>query len=509
MFDHDIIIRDGCLVDGTGAKGFISDIAVKNGKITQIGKKISGSAQRVINASGKIVSPGFIDIHTHCDKEIFKNADTRKALNYLFQGVTFVIGGNCGLSTMDVADFSKQINDSSIGINAGMLIGHNRVRNTVMGCVNRFADDFELEEMKKIVSNEMEKGAFGMSTGLIYIPGAYCETKEIVELCKVVQKYDGIYTTHLRNEADGIMVAIDEASEIGRESGIPVHISHLKVMGKSMWGKSVDALSKISGFQGQGLDITFDQYPYNATSTTIDAFSPAWALEGSLQDIQKKLEDPQTREKILEVVIWNMKNDRGGGDPGKVVVCSSPNKPEIEGKSLALLTKESGRTPTCENASQRVLDLIALGDVVCIFKCLGEEDVETVMKNNEGIVASDGFVMEFDQQKPHPRSYGTFPRVFSKYVREKEIISVENAVRKMTLNPAKRLGLNDRGTLTVGSCGDIVVFDPLEIQDVSTFERPHQYSKGVKYLMINGVLAVDDGEFTGEMAGKFISNCRR
>ena len=208
----------------------------------------------------------------------------------------------------------------------------------------------------------------------------------------------------------------------------------------------------------------------------------------------------------MEMVIWNMKNDRGGGDPRNVIVCSSPNRPEFEGKSLAQLTEESGQAPTCENASQRVLDLLALGDVVCVFKCLSEEDVETVMKNSEGIVASDGFVIELDQQKPHPRSYGTFPRVLSKYVREQEIISVESAVRKMTSNPAKRLGLKDRGTLAVGSCADIVVFDPIEIQDAATFERPHQYAKGIKFLVINGVLAIDDGEFTGEMAGEFI--CR-
>ncbi len=504
MFDYDIIIRNGCLIDGTGTPGYTADIAIKNGKIARITKTITSSSPKVIDASRKIVSPGFIDIHTHCDKTILKNTNTRQALNYLFQGVTLVIGGNCGMAATNVADFSNQLNNGSIGINVGMLIGHNRVREAVMGCVDRYADDAELARMKEIVSNDMANGAFGMSTGLIYIPGAYCDANEIVELCKVVGKYNGIYTTHLRNEADGIMKSMEEASEIGRQSKIPVHLSHHKLVGKPMWGKSIETLNKISDFQNQGIDISFDQYPYSATSTTIDAFLPAWALEGSLQDTKNRLKDSKTREQILKTVIWNMKNTRGGGDPKNVVICNSPNKPEIEGKSLAQLTKENGQTPTCENASQMVLNLTIHGDVKCIFHCLDEKDVETVMKNKDGIVASDGVVVEFKQQNPHPRSYGTFPRVLSKYVRELKIISIEDAIRKMTLNPAKRLGLTDRGVLKEGAWADIVVFDPLEIQDMSTFEQPHQYAKGIDFLIINGVLTIDEGRFTGEMVGKFI-----
>ncbi len=508
MVDYDIIIRDACLIDGTGTSGYTSDIAVKSGKIAKIAKTISGSAQREIEASGRIASPGFIDMHTHCDKDILKNTNTRQALNYLFQGVTLLIGGNCGMSTVNVTDFSNQVNNSSIGLNVGMLIGHNRVREAVMGRVDRHANDCELTEMKKIVSNEMKNGAFGMSTGLIYIPGAYCDANEIAELCKIVQKYNGIYTTHLRNEADGIMESIEEASEIGRQSKIPVHLSHHKLVGKHMWGKSTETLGKISEYKSQGIDISFDQYPYNATSTTIDAFFPDWALEGGLQDIKNRLKESKTRKQILKVVIWNMENARGGGDPKNVVICNSPNKPEIEGKSLAQLTKENNLIPTCENASQIVLDLTALGDVRCIFHCLDEKDVEFVMKNKDGIVASDGIVVEFGKQKPHPRSYGTFPRVLSKYVRKRKIISIENAICKMTLNPAKRLGLTDRGVLKEKAWADIVVLDPLEIEDISTFERPHQYAKGVDFLIINGVLVIDDGKFTGEMAGKFIKNHR-
>jgi len=504
MFDYDIIIRDGYLIDGIGTPGYISDIAVKSGKIVKILKKISGSGKKIINAYGKIVSPGFIDIHTHCDKDLLKNAHTRQALNYLFQGVTLIIGGNCGLLTSTVADFSSQVHDNSIGINVGMLIGHGYVREIVMGCVNRYANDCELEEMKKIVGNEMGKGAFGMSTGLIYIPGAFSETKEIVELCKVVRKYNGIYTTHLRDEAGGIITAMEEAFEIGRQSKIPVHLSHHKIMGEPMWGKSIETLGKISEYQNQGIEISFDQYPYNATKSNISSFFPAWALEGSLQDIKNRLSDFKTREQILEKVIWNMKNARGGGNPKNVVICESPNKPEIEGKSLAQLTEGNGLIPTCENASQIVLNLTALGDVKCIFHCLDEKDIEIIMKHNDGIVASDGVVVQFEKQKPHPRSYGTFPRILSKYVRELKIISIEEAIRKMTSNPAKRLGLTDRGVLKEGACGDIVVFDPLEIQDVSTFERPHQYAKGVNFLIINSTLIIDDGKFTGKMAGKFI-----
>ena len=504
MFDHDIIIRNGCLIDGTGTPGYISDIAVNNGKISLIAKNIPGSTQRVIDATEKIVSPGFIDIHTHCDKNLLRNANTCQALNYLYQGVTLIIGGNCGMATVNVADFSSRIKKTSIGINVGMLIGHNLVRETVMGCVNRYADDSELAEMKKIVNNEMKHGALGISTGLIYIPGAYSDTKEIVELCKEVQKYKGIYTTHLRNESNEIIKAIEEASEVGRQSGIPVHLSHHKIVGKPMWGKSNETLAKIIELQSQGIDVSFDQYPYNATNTTIDVFLPAWAREGNLHDIKKRLNDSKKRAEILAVVIWNMKNGRGGGDPQYVVISQSPNKPEIEGKSLAQLMAEDGCTPTCENGSQLVLDLTAVGDVKCIFHCLDERDVETVIKYEGGMVASDGSVMEFGEQKPHPRSYGTFPRVLSKYVREKKIISIESAIEKMTSNPAKRLGLNDRGILEEGTCADIVVFDPLEIEDLSTFEQPHQYSKGIDFLIINGVLAIDDGKFTGEMAGKFI-----
>jgi len=504
MFDYDFIIRNGCLIDGTGTPGYISDIAINNGRISLVAKNIPGSTERAIDATEKIISPGFIDIHTHCDKNLLRNSNTRQALNYLFQGVTLIIGGNCGMSTVNVADFSSQIKDNSIGINVGMLIGHNLVRETVMGCVNRHADESELAEMKKIVNNDMKHGALGISTGLIYIPGAYSDTKEIVALCKEVQKYNGIYTTHLRNESDGIMKSIEEASEVGQQSGIPVHLSHHKIVGKPMWGKSNETLAKINELRSQGIDVSFDQYPYNATSTTIDVFLPAWAREGDLQDIKKRLKNSKERAQILAVVMWNMTDGRGGGDPGNVVICHSPKRPEIEGKSLAQLTAENDLAPNCENASQVVLDLTAVGDVKCIFHCLDEKDVETVIKYKHGIVASDGSITEFGEQKPHPRSYGTFPRVLSRYVREKKIISIENAIEKMTSYPAKRFGLTDRGVLEKGACADIVVFDPLEIEDLSTFEHPHQYSKGIDFLIINGVLAIDDGKFTGEMAGKFI-----
>ncbi len=506
MFDYDFIIRNGFLIDGTGTPGYFGDIAVKNGKIARIEKNITGSAHRLIDASRKIVSPGFIDVHTHCDKDLLKNSATRQALNYLFQGVTLVIGGNCGMSTVDVADFSSQIKKSSIGINVGMLIGHNRVRETVMGCVNRYAGENELADMKKIVAREMQNGALGISTGLIYIPGAYSSREEIAELCGVVKNYNGIYTTHLRDEGIGIIKAIEEASEVGRQSGIPVHLSHHKLIGKSMWGKSGETLAKITELQNQGIDISFDQYPYNATSTTIDVFLPSWALEGGLRDTRKLLKDSRKRTQILKVIHWNLKNARGGGDPDNVMICHSPNKPEIEGKSLAQLMEKTGHPPTFEDACELILDLTALGDVKCIFHCLDERDVETILKYEDGMVASDGSIIEFKEQKPHPRSYGTFPRVLSKYVREKKTLSIENAIRKMTSNPAKRFGLTDRGTLEEGACADIVVFNPREIEDASTFEQPHQYSKGIDFLIINGMLAMDDGKFTGEMAGKFIKN---
>ncbi|MCH8873336.1 D-aminoacylase [candidate division KSB1 bacterium] len=499
--EFDVIIRNGSVIDGTGGPALQADLGIKGGRISEIGNLETRTATRIIDAGGLTVAPGFIDLHTHAERKILEFPSVE---NYIRQGVTTIVGGNCGGSPYPIGDFLEKVEETGIALNLTLLVGHNTVRREVMGRENRYATAEELQEMQSLVQKAMQDGAFGMSTGLKYIPGAYSNTEEVVALSKVVSKHGGFYATHMREEGIGLLDAVEEALNIGRQAGLPVHISHHKAVGKSMWGSSVKTLKMVDEAVEDGMDVTVDQYPYTATSTGLTVLFPAWSLEGGEEKIKKRLEDATLRARIKEGIVHNILYDRGGGDPATIVISSYPSDSALEGKNLAEITKMRGNEPTPENAAETLMDLYHAGGGRGIYHCLVEEDVVRIMKHPFVMHASDGATIEFGKAKPHPRSYGTYPRVLGRYVREQKVLSLEEAVRKMTSLPAKRLGLKDRGVLKKGMWADIVIFDSQKVIDRATWTEPHQYPEGIPFVLVNGLVVIDESNRTGEFPGKVL-----
>lgn len=497
----DIVIKNGQIIDGTGNPGYRADLGIKDGKIVEIGNLEDMKSKRIIDATGMIVAPGFIDIHTHTERKILKIPSVE---NYIRQGVTTVVGGNCGGSPYPIGEFLKKVEDTGISLNLALLVGHNTIRKEVLGTENREPTSEELEAMKKLVERAMQEGAVGLSTGLKYVPGAYAKTDEVVALAKVVARYGGFYATHMRDEGLGLIESVKEAIEIGRRAKIPVQISHHKAVGKTMWGSSVKTLQLVDEAISEGLDITLDQYPYTATSTRLTVVFPAWALEGGTEKIKERMEDPELREKIKEGIINNILFDRGGGDPASIVVSSYSPDSTLEGKNIAEITLMRGKKPTAANAAETIMDLQYAGGGRGIYHCLVEEDIERIMKYPRVMHASDGATIEYGKAKPHPRSYGTFPRVLGHYVREKKVISLVEAIRKMTSLPANRLELQDRGVLKEQMWADVVIFDPQMVLDRATWDEPHQYPLGIPFVVVNGILVIDDGKGTEVFPGKVL-----
>ncbi|MCJ8272940.1 MAG: amidohydrolase family protein, partial [Psychrosphaera sp.] len=337
---YDILIKNGRVVDGTGKAGFIADIAVKNGKIIQIGKLNTASADQIINAKGMVVSPGFIDLHSHADHNILRNPDMENGIR---QGITTVLSGNCGGSPLPIADFMTSVQQKRISVNLALLVGHNTIRKKVMGRDSRTPSLAEQAQMEALLEQAMKDGAFGLSTGLKYIPGAYSSTQEIVALAKIAAKYDGFYATHMREEGLDIVKSVAESLSIGRKAHLPVHISHHKIIGPTMWGSSLKTLNMLNEARAEGLDVSADQYPYTASSTTLSILFPAWSLAGGQTEILKRLADSKIRARVKAGIIDNIRFDRAGGDPARVTISSVPSDPTLAGKNLAEVTVLKGQ----------------------------------------------------------------------------------------------------------------------------------------------------------------------
>ena len=498
---YDIIIKSGRIIDGSGNPWYRADLGIKGDRIAEIGDLADRKAKRVIDAEGMVVAPGFIDMHTHTERRM---PEIPSVENYTRQGVTTVVGGNCGGSPYPIGEFISDLRKTRISLNLALLVGHNTVRKKAMGRDNREPTPEELEEMKQLVERAMQEGAFGMSTGLKYVPGAYSKTDEVVELAKVVADYGGFYATHMRAEGLGLLEAVQEAIEIGQRAHLPVQISHHKVMGKSMWGRSMEPLQLVDEAVREGLDITMDQYPYTATSTGLASIFPAWALEGGKEKRNERLEDPELREEIKQGIIHSIIYDRGGGDPANIVIASYSPDSSLEGKNIAEITLVRGKEPTAANAAEIIMDLVYADGARGIYHCLAEEDVKRIMQHPRVMHASDGSTVKFGAAKPHPRSYGTYPRVLGRYVREKRVVSLADAIRKMTSLPAQRLRLQDRGILREGLWADIVVLNPRTVIDQATWTQPHQYPTGIDYVIVNGILVIDKGNWTGVFPGKVL-----
>jgi dihydroorotase/N-acyl-D-amino-acid deacylase len=498
---YDVIIRNARIIDGTGAPWFRGEIAIRGDEIVAVKRRVDGTARRTIDARDTVVAPGFIDLHTHARRGIF---ETPSADNYILQGVTTLFEGPDGGSPVPLTEFYDRIIATKTSPNMASFIGQGSVRQRVVGSADRKATADEIEKMREIVRQAMRDGAFGLSTGLFYVPGTFTPTEEIVELAKVAGEMGGIHTSHMRNEAGGVLDSVRETIRIGEEGGLPTMITHHKVAGVRNWGKSAETLKLVEEARARGVDVSSDQYPYTASQTNLTALLPRWSLEGGRDDMLRRFKDPETRARIRAAVIENIRFDRGGGEPKNVQIAWAEAEPAIAGKTLADVLGMRGKEVTVENAADEVFALLEAGQVRGIYHTMNEEDVVRILRHPATMIASDGEVPVFGENSPHPRSYGTFARVLGRYVREQKILTLEEAVRKMTSMPAERVSIHDRGLLRPGMKADVVVFDANTIGDRATFEKPHQYAVGVSHVLVNGVLVVDDGKVTAARPGRVL-----
>jgi len=517
---YDIVIRNGRVMDGTGNPWRWADIAIAGDTVKAVDDLRDDDAEATIDAGGLVVAPGFIDIHSHSDFPILIDP---RGLSKIHQGVTTEVVGNCGGSAAplnaavkkyretyasssvpegfeydweSMAEYMDRIDRQGAGPNIAPLVGHGTVRQNVMGHENRRPTAEELGAMKALVDEAMRDGAWGMSTGLIYPPSVYGDTAEITELAKVVAKHGGVYCSHIRGEGDTLLDAVNEACAIGRDAGLPVEIAHFKASGQSNWGRTRESLALVAEHRMRGVDVTFDQYPYVASSTGLTALLPHWAHEGGADKILERLKDPETRER--------MKAERRlGYPPENILVTKAKNNPQYTGRNLKEIGEMMGKPPM-----DAMFDLLIMEEtqVPSVMFGLHEDDVRRVMKSPHGMVGSDGSAISpegiWADMKPHPRYYGTFPRVLGHYVREEGVISLQEALRKMTSAPAQKMGFRDRGVLREGYKADVTVFDPATVKDEATFTDPHRYASGIKHVLVNGVPVIMDGEYTGALPGK-------
>lgn len=478
--------------DGSGGPPRNGSVAVSGERIVAVGEfEVRGNPRR-IDGRGLIAAPGFIDVHTHCDRGITKQA-TRINKNYLTQGVTTVVTGNCGGGPADVAAFLRDVDDGGAGTNVAHLIPHGSVRSRVIGSAKRAPTPDELERLKQLVDAGMRDGAWGISTGLIYTPGSYADTDELVELSKIVARHGGLYVSHIRGEGTNLPESVREAIEIGQRAGLPVHISHFKASGPAAWGLSAEAIRLIRAARDAGHAVTADQYPYIASSTSLGPMVVPEEYRSKKQ-LTDALADPQQAAKLRQRIAANLANRTGG--EALVVAAYAPDR-RMQGKNLAQIARERDVCPV-----ELVLEMQRNGGARMVNFGMQEEEVRQIMQEPYVSTASDGGTCVPDATVPHPRNYGCFPRKIGRYAIEWNVVPLAAAIRSATSLPAETFGFEQRGVLREGWFADIVVFDPETFRDTATFEQPHQYATGVRYLFVNGCLAIDDGQVTGELAGR-------
>jgi N-acyl-D-amino-acid deacylase len=492
----DLIITNARVVDGSGNPWFRADVGIKGGRIARVGRIPAAEGARLIDAQGHILAPGFIDVHAHVEN-IYNLPD---AENFVRMGVTTLVTGNCGGSAVDVGRFLGRIRETPLAVNIATLVGHNSVRREVFGEQNRSPTPEELEKMKALVEQAMRDGAVGLSTGLIYVPGVYSKTDEVLELARVAARHGGVYATHMRNEGLRVSEAIRESIEIGEKAGLPVEISHFKISARRDWGRSDETLGLVREARRRGLQVTVDQYAYTASSTSLDSRLPEWVLEGGREEGKKRLADPVQRARAAKEIEESVK--RGGfKDLSYAVVASYQPKPEYNGKSIAEITKLARGKKDLRSQIAQVLEMYEAGGAAMVYHSMSEDDVRRIMREPFTMVASDSGVRRFGEGVPHPRGYGNNARVLGTYVRELKLVTLEDAVRKMTSLPAQTFGFRDRGLVREGMVADLVIFDEAAVADPSTFESPHQYAAGFSHIIVGGVVVLDAGRLTGARPG--------
>jgi len=493
----DILIKHGKIIDGTGNPWFYGDIAIRNEKIVSVGNLNNWFASKTIDATDLVVAPGFIDVHTHIENDEAKNP---YATNFITDGVTTVITGNCGSSNVDIKKYLSFIDSLHLSINVATLIGHNDVREAVMGDANRAPTTEELNRMKSLVAQGMHDGAVGFSTGLIYIPGTYSNTNEIVELAKVAAQYNGVYSTHMRNESDSVTQAIDEALTVAKEANIPLEISHFKVGGQQNWGRSKQTLAMVKQAREQGLDVTIDQYPYTASSTSLSTLLPDWILADNNDSIKARLQDPEIKKQAIDYMLDKL-HHRKLKHFNYAVVAYYKADTTLNGKSIEQVNLAWHRKHKAKYEAETVIDMMLQGGAGMVFHGMSEDDVKYIMQYPFNMFACDAGIRVFGEGVPHPRGYGTNARVLGKYVRDEKVITLEEAIRRMTSLPGQKFHFKDRGLLLPGYAADIVVLDANIVNDLSTYGKPHQYPTGFKYVLVNGKITLVNGHHNGTRAG--------
>ena len=495
--NYDLVITNARIIDGTGNPWFRGSIAIKNGRIAKVGFVDPSRATQIIDAGNKIVAPGFIDVHTHVE-DIYGNP---AAENFIRMGVTSVVTGNCGGSATDVAAFLGQIKEKPIAVNIATLIAHGSVRAKVLGLDDRDPTAEEQQEMNDLVEQGMKDGAVGLSTGLIYVPGTYAKTPEVVELAKVAARYGGVYASHIRDEGNHVSDAIKEAINIGEQAGMPVEISHFKISSKTLWGQSPATLGLVKDARNRGLTVTVDQYAYTASSTSLNVRLPSWVIAGGLAEGKKRLADPATRERVVAEMKKDLR-DKKFKDYSFAYVASYRAKPEFNGKNILEITELNRKSKKIEEQIAQILEMYENGGAAMVYRVMSEDDVQRIMREPFTMIASDSGVREFGAGVPHPRGYGNNARVLGHYVRELGVVTLEDAVRKMTSLPAQTFGLRDRGQIREGFAADLVIFDEKTVTDKATFDNPHQYAEGFSAVIVNGQVVYDGSRMTASMPGQ-------
>lgn len=493
----ELLLRGAMVLDGTGNLGSIQDVAIGQGNILAVGDLKDLVAEQTIDCQGLMLTPGFIDLHNHSDDVITAPA-TRAAVCYLLQGCTSLVTGNCGSGPVDVAKYLGQIDNQGAGTNILHLLPHGDLRTQVMGKVAREPSADELDKMRALADEAMRAGAWGMSTGLIYVPGTYAKTAELVAIAQVIGQYQGIYASHIRSEGSGLIDAVEEALSIGRAAELPVHVSHFKSSGRDNWGRLHVAAELIEAAQRSGQKVTADQYPYVASSTSLEAtLLPAWSREGGRKQLEQRLATPAERAKIAQAVEAQLAHR------SRIQIAAYAKKRAWVGKSIEEIATLEGRP-----AVDIVLEIEAKGGAKVVNFGMSEDDVRLAMRYPWVATASDGGVKVPSADKPHPRSFGTFSRKLGLYTRQEKVLDWPQAVRSCSGLPADIIGLSDRGYIKPGYVADIAIFDPNQIEDRATYEEPFHYSAGMKWVLVNGVPAVADGVPTGALAGKALRKPR-
>jgi N-acyl-D-aspartate/D-glutamate deacylase len=503
---YDVLLRGGTVVDGTGALRYRADVAISGDRIARIDTAgiAASEAVLVLDASGLIVAPGFIDNHAHIQTSIHEHP---LAENFTRQGITTILASlHSGSQPWPMDRYMSALR---VVPNVGFFAGHSWVRREVIGLDDRAPTAAELERMKALVDSTMRQGALGLSTGLVYVPANYAKTEEVIELARVAARHGGIYVTHMRDEARGLLDSVRETIRIGAEAGIPVQINHHKVVGPSQFGWSTRSLALIDSARAAGIDIKHDLYPYTASSTGSGILFPQWALAGGQQELARRMADPETRRRVEQEMRVLLQEDRAGGDLSRIQFRTLPSDRRYDGRTLADLARDRGLPPTLDTGVQLIIELQLAGGFSAIYHAMDEQDVIEILRHPFAMIETDGDPIAYGMGFPHPRSYGAFPRVLARYVRELQVLTLEEAVRRMTSLAAEQIGQPDRGRIRPGAFADVTVFDADQIQDRATYLDPHQYPFGIHHVIVNGVPVIRAGVLTGDRPGRVLTGPAR